>query len=243
MTRDRLSQLSHEDLLHLADLFDIDVADEDNYDRPALEAELFEAIESQRRDRETSNTFPVSYHEQRFDSLDELFGREQSPNEWGFDFPAAYNVTRVELMLRDPSWAFAYWDISTLDKTRFLKDEVFQNLLLRLEEVNASKKTETLYTMDVPVQLSDASWYLNLQIRETCYRVHLVAAFEGREEVLASSQKIQVPRGGLTQKLAVMESFETDALIALSGIERLGERGVESDVPQRILDIKDSWEA
>ena len=242
MTRERLSQLSQEDLFYLVDIFDVDLTEIEETDRVQLEQLLFETIEEIRRDRETDNTFPISYHEQKFDSLDELFGTEISPNQWGFDFPASYNVTRIELMLRDPAWVFCYWDISIADKTRILKEENFQNLLLRLEEVATAKPAEQLQIMEVPVQLTDSSWYLNLLNRETFYRIHLVADFNGKEEILATSQKVQVPRGGLTEKLAVMDSFETDALIALSGIEKLGVAGFDKDIPQRILNITDKWE-
>lgn len=242
MTKERLSQLSQEDLFHLVDIFDIDLSEVEEHDRAELERILFETIDEQRRDRESDNTFPISYHEQKFDSLDELFGTEMSPNQWGFDFPSSYNVTRIELLLRDPAWAYCYWDLSLADKTRVLKEENFANLFLRLEEHAPGKDPDQLQVMDVPVQLSDNSWYLNLLNRETSYRVHLMAGYEGREEILTSSQRVQVPRGGLTEKLELLDSFETDSLIALSGIEKLGVIGIETEIPQRILKIADNRE-
>ncbi len=240
MTRERISQLNQEDLNHLADLFEIDVSDSD--DRIALEGMVFEAIEEKRREREDSNTFPISWHQRKFDSLDETFGSESARDAAVFDFPDNYNCTRIELMLRDPAWAFCYWDISLHDRTAMVRDDAFQSLYLRLEECNPNKTAEALEIVDVPVQLSDISWYLNLPQRETCYRIHLIAQYEGREDRLASSQKVQVPRGALSQKLAVMDSFETDALIALSGIENLGILSLEQEIPQRILSLKDKWE-
>jgi hypothetical protein len=239
MTRERLSQLNQEDLNHLADMFEIDFSE--NEDRAELEALVFEAMEDKRRESEDSNTFPISWHQRKFDNLDATYG-DGGQHQSVFEFPVSYNCTRIELMLRDPAWAFCYWDIALHDKTVIVKDDGFQSLYLRLEETNPNKPAADLQVMDVPVQLADVSWYLNLPVRETCYRVHLVAVYDGREEVLATSQKIQVPLGALSEKLAVLDSFETDALIALSGIENLGVLGIEQEIPQRILSLKDKWE-
>lgn len=238
MTRERLSQLSMEELIHLSEIFDVDADDES--DRLILEDAVFEAIEERRRSREDENTFPVSYHQQKFENLDELFGEQQASNDWGFEFPQSYNVTRIELMLRDPSWAFAYWDISVHDKTEVLKDEGFMELFLRLEECPPNRHGITV--MEIPVEINDASWYLNLPATDRTYRVHLVARFSTHEKILATSLKVVVPLGKLSEKLEVMESFETDALIFLSGIEMLDERGLSVEVPQRILKIRDTWE-
>jgi hypothetical protein len=238
MTRARLSQLNQEDLNHLADMFEIDFSEIE--ERAELEELIYEAIEDKRRESEDANTFPISWHQRKFDNLDETYG-SGSP-EAVFEFPVSYNCTRIELMLRDPAWAFCYWDISLQDKTAIIKDDGFQSLYLRLEESNPAKAADQLQVMDVPVQLADVSWYLNLPIRETCYRVHLVVQYDGREEILATSQKVQVPLGAISQKLEVLESFETDALIVLSGIENLGVFGIEQEIPQRILSLKDKWE-
>lgn len=238
MTRERLSQLNQEDLNHLADMFEIDFSEID--DRQELEDLVHEAIEDKRRESEDSNTFPISWHQRKFDNLDETYASEEAQSV--FEFPVSYNCTRIELMLRDPAWAFCYWDIALHDKTAMIKDDGFQSLYLRLEESNPNKTASQLQVMDVPVQLADVSWYLNLPVRETCYRVHLVVQYDGREEIIATSQKVQVPLGALSKKLEVLDSFETDALIVLSGIENLGVFGIEQEIPQRILNVKDKWE-
>lgn len=244
MTRERLNQLGMEELVHLCDLFDVDVdVDMDSVeegDRAELVEALHEVMEERRRLREDENTFPVSYHQQKFENLDELFGEAGTPNEWGFEFPQSYNVTRIELMLRDPWWAFAYWDISVHDKTNVMKEEDFDCFLLRLEEHGIAGTW--IGVMDVPVGINDSSWYLNLPVTDRQYRVSLMARVGDAERSLAHSQRINVPAGKFSEKLEVCDSFETDALIFLSGIERLDERGVAVEVPRRILNIKDSWE-
>jgi len=240
MTRERLVQLSMEELLHLAEIFDVDVESDLEDDRGDLENQVFEAIEESRKSREDLNTFPVSYHQQKFENLDELFGEQGAPNEWGFEFPQSYNVTRIELMLRDPSWAFAYWDISIHDKTDVLKHEEFTGLLLRLSDTSDPDDIHTI--MDIPISLNDTSWYLNLPSLEASYKVQLLAKLGDLEKELAESPRINVPLGMLSKQFEVLESFETDALIFLSGIEKLDERGVNTEIPQRILKIRDTWE-
>jgi len=241
MTRERLVKLSLDDLKLLAELFGVD-ADEAETDRAALESSIFEAMEDARTELEQVDTFPIAYHQRRFEGVDELFGQHPASLEGGFDFPEAYNVTRIELMLRDPAWAFCYWDIAAADRTRILRSKDFDTFFLRLEEVNKKKNRDELHIMDVPVQITDQAWYLNLQNRETQYQVSLCAQNDGTEDVLATSRLVSVPLGGLTRKLEIMDSFETDSLIALSGIEKLGASAMPNEIPQRILSIRNHWE-
>lgn len=242
MTRERLAYLRSEDLFHLAEIFGVEVDDDTVDERFELEEVVFEAMEEARSEQDDEDPFPIHYHQRRFESVEELFGQALPGSQNSFQFPESYNVTRIELMLRDPAWAFAYWDISLLDKSRFLKEERFTGFALRLEELNAAKPREDLHIMDIPVNFTDSSWYLNLQNRETRYIVHLLAIFDNREETIASSWPVRVPHGGLSSKLDILESFETDALISLSGIEKLGVAEMPAEIPHRILAIKDRWE-
>jgi hypothetical protein len=69
-----------------------------------------------------------------------------------------------------------------------------------------------------------------------------MAIFDNKMETIASSWPVQVPRGGLSTTLDILDSFETDALLSLSGIENLGVAEMASEIPQRILNIKDRME-
>lgn len=242
MTRERLAQLSDEDLAHLADVFDVDIDDEGDADRASLEEALFEAMEEARAEQESDDSYPVHYHQRRFENVEDLFGAQGAIVEWGFEFPESYNVTRIELLVRDPAWAFCYWDLSLNDQAKFSRESSFRNFALRLEEMNSEKSAEDLHVMDIPVGITDRSWYLNLVNRETKYVVHLLAISDDHETILASSWPVKVPRGGLSRKLDIMDSFETDALLSLSGIENLGVAEMPDGIPQRILSIKDRWE-
>jgi len=245
MTQERLRQLSTEDLLHLARIFNVDIDDDEDSldtDRDALEEMVSEAMDDARGEQEQDDTYPINYYQRRYENVDELFGRKRHDDDPDFTFPESYNVTRIELMLKDPAWAFAYWDISQSERAMVFEDDLFSGFMLRLEELNPAKKITELDIMDVPVSFSDNSWYLNLELRETRYVVHLVALFGSVERILASSKPVYVPRGGFSEKLDVLDSFETDALIALSGIETLGVAKVLDEVPQRIMHVMDSWE-
>ncbi len=241
MTREKLSQLTLEDLLRLVEMYGVDIDEdvESQPDRTLIELAVFEAMREEHDSRDEEDAFPVSYHQQRFESLEQIFGQSTDVQTDSFEFPQSYNVSRIDLMLRDPAWAFCYWDISTHDKSEYINNQDFRELLLRLEWIATTSRTGQ-NIMEVPISMDDSSWYLNLQNRECHYRVHLLARLADSEKILASSRRINVPMGAISQKLEVLDSFETDALIFLSGIESLGERGVHTEIPQRILSIRES---
>ena len=113
------------------------------------------------------------------------------------ELPESYNETRVVLMLRDPSWAFAYWDLKDTDRRDFQRSESFEGLMLRVYTMDdpESGLGDARQQFDIPVTLLDERWYINLPDQETYYKLALVAAADGEERSLAVSNAIVVPRG------------------------------------------------
>ncbi|THB63751.1 MAG: DUF4912 domain-containing protein [Spirochaetaceae bacterium] len=236
MTIERLQSLSDDVLEKLAENLEVDW--EESEGREELIAMLVEAYADIRREREAANNNPVNVQEKKYDIQEELVAAGDYGEEL-IDIPDRYNETRITLLLRDPSWAFCYWDINDTYLAE-LADEhgkAVTGLTLHVVEVACcvDNQDTVVDSFDVPVFIDDLNWYINLPNRDSFYRVRLMLQLEDSEVLLAESNAIQVPSGTLA---ANGESDpRTDALIALSGMEKLGVFSHGGNMPQRIRSV------
>jgi hypothetical protein len=231
MTRTKLETLTVEALEKLAGEYGIDLPEE--IDRPSLINAIFETFEEIRQERDSDNNNAIRIEEKKYGvQYDEA---DTEPAEQDEVLPENYNETRIVLMLRDPAWAYTYWDLkdSLVEKCR--KSSEFREILIRVFELSdpTDDAEAVVDSFDIPVQLSDNRWYINLPEQDTHYRLELIASYDYGEEVLAFSNILTVPKGYFSDDSN--SSTQEDAIIALSGIEHLGVSAFGNRIPQRIL--------
>lgn len=237
MIRDRLEALPLESLRRIADQYDIDIVE--GTPRETLVDLIFEAMEEFRLEKQASDTNPVKVEESKYVLFEgaELEGLHDSPDD--LDLPEDYNETRIVMMVRDPAWAFAYWEIgtSTLDELEE-DDEEALDLVLRVTGGESSNGFGGGEQFDIPVKASDRTWYINLPRPEARYWIDLIARGEEGETLLARSNTVLVPPGGLIdeRKNGVSPS---DHIIAYSGLEKLDVAHYGDTISQRILGLMD----
>ncbi|MFW5842912.1 MAG: DUF4912 domain-containing protein, partial [Spirochaetota bacterium] len=151
--------------------------------------------------------------------------------------PKSYNTTRVVLMLRDPAWAFAYWELADALVEGLETRAQFEGLVLRVAELDDSGAV--VDSFDIPVQLSDLQWYIHLPERNTRYRVSLVSRVDGKEEIHAASGTIRVPPGTVLELDEETSTDRSDRVLAYSGLDRLGVSTFGERIPQRIISLID----
>ena len=208
LTKAYLESLANADLLKHADNLGIDITQ--NPDRVFLIEELLEV--SSLDGEETG-----SAHEE--ESTDLVFV-ESAP------LPKYYNVTFIEVMIRDPFWAFVFWEIKASDKEQLEKAQDFNGYYLRVnlllnnvkqkaEIANVSERQGMEEMLTVQVSPADTAWYVgftpNIEIAAPVeiaapienevsgprYIVELYASVGETETVLAVSAPIRMP--GLTE--------------------------------------------
>jgi len=117
--------------------------------------------------------------------------------------PRQYNITFIEVIIRDPFWAFVFWEIKTQDKEQFEKDPDFQGFYLKVSPCVASAPASAF---TIPVSQNDTAWYLGLslvaeqgktlsaetQSDQKQYKVELCAGTK-EETVLAVSNPFKLP--------------------------------------------------
>jgi len=221
LTKAYLESLANADLLKLADDWGLDVTQ--NQDRDFLIEELLD-VSSLEGDE--SNGAPE-------EETTDLVFVESAP------LPRYYNVTFIEVMIRDPFWAFVFWEIKASEKEQLEKAQDFNGYYLRVKllktEAGISDRQGLEEMLTVQVSPVDTAWYIGfapnsenevlgpdenqLKTGQNQYIVELCASVGENETVLAVSAPIRMPGLPELPKKAGEQDRELgeNRLVSLSG--------------------------
>lgn len=220
MIRQRLEELSPEALLEVAVRNEIDPTPD--IDRRELIDQLVDVITENRMEREASTNAPGRVEQKKFS----LYFEDECPiNEMlsaEFDFPDRYSYTHIALMLRDPHWAFSYWDLSNAKRLEYQRSERFDGIFLRVLELedDQSEELQINDSFEIPVQLDDRSWYIYLPRQDAPYRIQLIGKNMHRRELLAVSNRVRSPRTDFSAPLESLDERQR-LILDLCGLEHL----------------------
>jgi hypothetical protein len=224
MTRERLVSLSRRSLLEIGRKTGIRSADD--YTDDDLIDYILEALEEDRMEKHLLNNPAMNVEETKYDITrdEELPGDEDE-----LELPEYLTENRLVVMLRDPFWAYAYWDLKKQEKAAFKADPSFKTLCLRV--YNLGNESDCY---DIPVGIEDTSWYINLPETNTSYRFELVQITKHAEFVVVQSNEIFSPQ-------SAPEIHEGNAfqVLMVSGIFDSGDSSFSDQIPQRVLQIED----
>jgi len=211
LTRAYLESLATGDLLAVADRLGIDLPN--NPDRNFVIEELLD-FSSREEGGSPDNREP---------EITDIVLAESVP------LPKQYNITFIEVMIRDPLWAFVFWEIKASEKEQFEKDDNFDGYYLkvsRLDDNPSANGNGRLFM--VPVRPDDTAWYLSLSpafeadsswAAQSQFKVEFCAGVGGVETALAVSNPVRLPHlpelpsSGKHEAAGVMEN----ELVRLSG--------------------------
>ena len=190
VSRRYLESLTTDELIRVADNWGIDIPT--GLDRIFIIEELLETVSE---DNEDSGIEPAEK-----DLVDS--GLIES-----VPLPKQYNITFIEVMVRDPMWAFVFWEIKTQDKEQFEKSMDFDGYYLKVCPLEAIKNEgsgndETDGVFKVHVSPTDSAWYIGFTpsghegislMSQRSYQVELCVLLKGIETVLAVSNQFKLP--------------------------------------------------
>ncbi len=186
MIRDRLRTMPLEELVALARSTGLEPAE--NLGAEELIELVLEGYREMREEREEGNNPSVRVEEAKFE-----VGEEEVPAPIeGPQLSQRYNETRAVLMVRDPHWAYAYWDVEDAQAARARKDAGFEQLVLRVQDLQPAS------SFDIPIQWSDFSWYIYLPNQDADYLLELGYLASGKFRLLARSNTVHTPRESIT---------------------------------------------
>ena len=184
MTRERLLCLPLEELTALARSAGLEPAD--NLAAEELIEFVLESYQEMREEREEGNNPSMRVEEAKFEAAEEEVPAGAAAE--GPQIPPRYNETRAVLMVRDPHWAYAYWDVEDGQAARARRDAGFEQLVLRVQDLQPAS------SFDIPIQWSDFSWYIYLPNQDADYLLELGYLASGKFRLLARSNQVHTPR-------------------------------------------------
>lgn len=202
ITRAYLETLSFSDLVKLADEYGVDVPD--NLDRRFLLCELLEIAEEFKHDRDSS-----------------MLISSEGAGTQNTNLPKSYNETQISCVLRNPVWAFVFWDISETDLA-MLKSVADYSLALRVCILESDSDLAPVEAFEIDIAPGANEQYLLIPAGKKFIRIELVYSSGSSREVLAFSPIVSIPKNP-----DFMENYEPGVqndfspIARLSGIEKL----------------------
>ncbi|MBQ3825581.1 MAG: DUF4912 domain-containing protein [Spirochaetaceae bacterium] len=193
-----LQTLSSSDLLALADELGIDIPDD--LDRNFVIGELLDAASEILADSK--------------EDIHLLSGKAKSSA-----LPETYNVTMIDVVLRNPVWAFVYWDLKKSD-VEYLKENN-ATLMLRVSFFD-SELESAVESFDMGIKLSDRKQYILIPTGKSLMRIDLLMESSVETLLIAQTRFVSLPHG-CTELTDVQPGKQTDIpeIMNVSGMERL----------------------
>ena len=143
------------------------------------------------------------------------------------DLPAGYGKDRVVVMVRDPYWLHAYWELTrqAVQRAEAALGQEWHTArpILRLLDVSSHETTSTAESVirDVEIHGGCNNWYINVNDPPRSYRVDIgYLARSGRFYVLARSNVVTTPRAGISDVIdenwSDIDSAKADRIYAMS---------------------------
>jgi len=242
MTRERLSKYSMFELYKIAENESIQ-CDYTTEDRDKLIDRILDALEEDKNDRDFSNNDAMKLKSKKYDILQDYELKTQEKQV--YSIPSRYNDTRIVLMLRDPLWAYTYWDINESQLGKLKEDIFFEGFFLRIFELaldtgsRSYSRDNILDYYDIPVDENDDCWYINLGKTGRCFGLQLCSMVHGKVIVLCKSNIIKSPKGFVAENIDALSSNSDTMTVLLSGLWDYNEDG-ENVLPKRIVSIMEN---
>ncbi len=243
MTRERLTALSRETLIALArreGLYIDDDFDFDGSDREEIIDQIMDALDEDRSERIDGNNSAMQAKGRKYDIfLDEEIEAQETEE---YLIPAGYNETRIVLLLRDPLWAYTYWDIQDAALEALKEEPYYEGVFLRVYEFSSAipSKDHVIDYFDIPVREEDDSWYISLPKPGGFFCVDLRGKSLHGDTLLCRSNMIKSPLGYIAENQEDFFSHPDQMKLMLSGLWDFDGSGNEAErIPQRVLQILD----
>lgn len=138
-------------------------------------------------------------------------GAEIISNLPGVDaLPTAYAETSIHVMLREPGWAYAYWNISPLVLEKLGTESLIPLELFLNVEILEPADGHKIESFDIEISPEDREWNINIPNPRTWYVARLMCRTSEGDQELCRSQVIALVAPWWQDKAAVdSRTFET----------------------------------
>jgi len=199
VSRHWLESLSTDELIKLADTYGVDIPP--GLERIFIIEELLEITSLDKQEATETIVVNPSYSETAL-------------------LPKQYNISYIEVIIRDPLWVFVFWEIKGHDREIHENAGNFNGYFLRVipldENGKEQKSTDNLFT--VPVNPDDNARYLGFAGDASHYVIKLGVIRGDSELPIVSSAPFYLPHLIEDDDIAKMGS---KSLMRFSGVQDL----------------------
>jgi len=144
------------------------------------------------------------------------------------DLPTGYGKDRIVVMVRDPYWLHAYWELTrqAVSRAEAALGQEWHGAkpILRLLDVSTHDTTSTAEAVikDIEIHGGCNNWYIDVQNPPRSYRIDIgYLSRHGQFYVLARSNVVTTPRAGVSDTIdenwADIDTKKADRIYAMSG--------------------------
>lgn len=203
ITRAYLETLSFSDLSALADEYGIDVPE--NLNRRFLIGELLE----------------IAMEEINETKSEEMKIASANESEQNQKLCKNYNESQINIVLRNPVWAFVFWNISDSDSDTLKKLHNY-NLLLRICSLPSEDEQKPDDVFEIQAIAETQEQYVLLPQGKKFIKIELVYVTPQGGKVLAFSPVLKIPEGSkYINDLQPGRDEEFSEIEILSGIKKV----------------------
>jgi len=123
-------------------------------------------------------------------------------------------------LLRDPLWAYAFWEIRASEREVRENLNGFAGYRLRVSSLTGTKPNPDDECFMITVGIEDSAWYVCLPGGCGWFKLELLAAHPTGFDVLAASVPFRVPRGRINAE-SLGEDGNPPEILRLSGLDEL----------------------
>lgn len=133
----------------------------------------------------------------------------------------SYNLTEIHVAVKNPMWFFVFWDFHAHLYKSLIESKQFSHFFLRVHSLDPHNRAASLDFFDIALPETDRKRYIHISFDECFHRIDLMVSFsDGREQILAQSNRISMARKNIPQQLCVAQNH-ANKVISLSGLSAL----------------------
>ncbi len=154
------------------------------------------------------------------------------------DLPDVYSETSIHLLLKDPSWAHAYWSVCPSEMEKMTKNSKTVSFFLRVNQCDDDKTI--VDSFDISVGNDDISWNVNLPEKGKSYFVSLHYIDSSDESgILCSSNIVKTCTSYYSQHPHLLHEDEQAFHLMFSSLVTKGGVMVDSSPIHELFDNLD----
>jgi len=234
MTIESLNAMSNEELMRLAD--ELGIAAPRGLDRPFLIMEIYEAAQDAAASSADGESAGLDL--KRSAARAEGDGADV-PHDAPSELPRRYNESAMRAMIRDPEWAYIFWDVREDERSSGREGDQRSLSVRMLELANGDgDPASALSWFDFPVQGDDGEWFVNLPEDGASYVFEIAAQAGNERRIIARSNAVRAPRARRPEDYARLPR-RTRNLMELAGLPAAVTSEERSSTARRIMPLEE----